>query len=178
MRSNQLIALGATILAGVLWIFLVQNWIFLNLFAGLLLGTNMNLATYLQAGSSPSFSMLFFSCVTAVLIWVFLSLSGQPRNSEEVRRKQPQWWLAFWILVALGWAYQLFFTVFIWQMQGNTPPGVSGISYFPVPPIGWLLLLIFVIFDVMLVFWLPTVLASPRSYRFVVPGAVKLLGGR
>jgi hypothetical protein len=41
-----------------------------------------------------------------------------------------------------------------------------------------MLLLVFVVFDVLLLFWLPTLLASPRSYRFVVPGAVKLLGGR
>ena len=38
--------------------------------------------------------------------------------------------------------------------------------------------LVFVVLDVALLFWLPTLLASPRSYRFVVPGAVTLFGGR
>ena len=37
----------------------------------------------------------------------------------------------------------------------------------------------FVLLDVViLLFWLPTLLASPRTYRLVVPGAVTLLGSR
>jgi hypothetical protein len=51
-------------------------------------------------------------------------------------------------------------------------------NYYPIPPEGWLLLMVFVIIDVVLLFWLPTLLASPRTYRLVVPGAVRLLGGR
>jgi len=47
-----------------------------------------------------------------------------------------------------------------------------------VPPGGWITLLVLVILDVALLFWLPTMLASPKSYRFVVPGALKYLGGR
>jgi hypothetical protein len=39
-------------------------------------------------------------------------------------------------------------------------------------------LLGFVLLDVILLFWLPTLLASPRTYRLVVPGAVTLLGSR
>jgi hypothetical protein len=39
-------------------------------------------------------------------------------------------------------------------------------------------LLVLVILDVALLFWLPTMLASPKSYRLVVPGALKFLGGR
>lgn len=48
----------------------------------------------------------------------------------------------------------------------------------PYPPAGWLLLMVFVIFDVILLFWLPTLLASPKTFRLVVPGAVRLMGGR
>jgi hypothetical protein len=56
-------------------------------------------------------------------------------------------------------------------------PG-SAYTNYPVPPGGWLLLMGFVMLDVILLFWLPTLLASPRTYRFVVPGAVTLLGSR
>jgi hypothetical protein len=38
--------------------------------------------------------------------------------------------------------------------------------------------MVFVIFDVILLFWLPTLLASPKTFRLVVPGAVRLMGGR
>jgi hypothetical protein len=83
---------------------------------------------------------------------------------------KPLWWLAMCLLVMLGWLYQLFFTVFIWQVRGS-----------PIAPGGWIFLMTFVIFDVILLFWLPTLLASPKSYRLVVPGAIQadqLFGGR
>jgi hypothetical protein len=91
---------------------------------------------------------------------------------------QPRWWLAATLLVVLGWLYQLLFTVFIWQVRGQSPTNVSGMNYFPIPPAGWLLLMVFVIIDVILLFWLPTLLASPKTFRLVVPGAVRLMGGR
>ncbi len=178
MRSTQFIWLGATFLVGSLWVFLAQNWIFLNLFPGLLVGDGLDLQDYLQTGSSPSFTMLWFSCISALLIWLSTTFNARPRNAAEVRRMQPLWWIAFASLVVLGWFYHLFFTVFIWQIRGDSPLEGSGVNYYPLPPGGWLLLMVFVVLDVLLLFWLPTLLASPRSYRFVVPGAVKLLGGR
>lgn len=177
MRTAHYIWLGISVMVGILWVFLVQNWLFLTLFPGLLVGPGLDLEDYLQTGSSPSFTVLWISCLVALLIWLFTTTTARPRNSHEVRRLQPLWWLTAGLLVLLGWLYQLLFNVFIWQLRGETPTGVSGMNYFPIPPGGWLLLMVFVIMDVLLLFWLPTLLASPRTYRFVVPGAVKLLGG-
>jgi hypothetical protein len=70
------------------------------------------------------------------------------------------------------------FTVLIWQLSGTAPVQGVQTNYFPVPPEGWAILLILVVVDVALLFWLPTMLASPKNYRFVVPGALKFLGGR
>jgi membrane protease YdiL (CAAX protease family) len=178
MRTTQYIWLGISVMLGIIWVFLAQSWLFLNIFAGLLVGPGLNLEDYLQTGSSPSFSVLWFSCLVALLIWLFATTTSRPRNGDEVRQKQPGWWLAATILVLLGWLYQLLFTVFIWQVRGQSPTNVSGMNYYPIPPGGWLLLMVFVIIDVVLLFWLPTLLASPRTYRLVVPGAVRLLGGR
>lgn len=178
MRTTQSIWLGISVMFGIVWVFLVQSWLFLNIFAGLLVGPGLNLEDYLQTGSSPSFSVLWFSCLVALLIWLFATTTSRPRNGDEVRQKQPGWWLAATILVLLGWLYQLLFTIFIWQVRGQSPTNVSGMNYYPIPPGGWLLLMVFVIIDVVLLFWLPTLLASPRTYRLVVPGAVRLLGGR
>ena len=81
--------------------------------------------------------------------------------------------------MVLGWLYQLFFTVFRLADHGaRARLKVPVRTITPCLPGGWMLLLVFVVFDVLLLFWLPTLLASPRSYRFVVPGAVKFLGGR
>lgn len=178
MRNAQYIWLGICVMVGILWVFLLQNWLFLNIFPGLLVGPGLNLEDYLQTGSSPSFTLLWISCLVALLIWLFTTASARPRNSNDVRRLQPLWWLSAALLVLLGWLYQLLFNVFIWQVRGEAPTGVSGMNYYPIPPGGWFLLMVFVIMDVLLLFWLPTLLASPRTYRFVVPGAVRLLGGR
>lgn len=55
---------------------------------------------------------------------------------------------------------------------------VAWLQQLPRTSRGWLLLMGFVMLDVILLFWLPTLLASPRTYRLVVPGAVTLLGSR
>jgi hypothetical protein len=164
MRTTQHILLGISVMFGIVWVFLAQNWLFLTIFFNLLAGGGLNLEEYLQTGSSSSFTMLWFSCLVALLIWLFATTTSRPRNGDEVRQMQPRWWLAATILVLLGLLYLLLFTVFV--------------KYYPIPPGGWLLLMVFVIIDVVLLFWLPTLLASPRTYRLVVPGAVRLMGGR
>lgn len=179
MRSSQVIKLVFAVLAGVVWVFIAQNWIFLNIFPGIFaVGGGLNLVDYLQTGSSPSFRMLWISCITALLIWLYVTWRSTPRNSAEVRRMQPLWWIAACILVGLGWLYQVFFTVFRWTILGESPIEGSGMNFYPLPPGGWILVMVFVVLDVVILFWLPTLLASPRNYRFVVPGAVRILGGR
>jgi hypothetical protein len=41
-----------------------------------------------------------------------------------------------------------------------------------------MVLFMFVILDVAILFWIPSLISSPRNYRLVVPGATKFLGGR
>jgi hypothetical protein len=181
MRISQFLCLGICFMFGIIWIFLFQSWLFLNIFPGLLLGPGLNLEEYLQIGSSPSFMMLWISCVVAMAIWLFVTFSAKPRNSDDVLKMKRLWLLAMCLLVMLGWLYQLFFTVFIWQVRGSSPANVAGMNFYPIPPGGWIFLMTFVIFDVILLFWLPTLLASPKSYRLVVPGAIQadqLFGGR
>ena len=86
------------------------------------------------------------------------------------------WWIAAVVLTIFGWLCLAWFTVFVWSATGTSPS--AGIDSFPVPAGGWIVLMGFVVLDVMLLFWVPTLLASPRTYRFVVPGAVTFLGSR
>lgn len=178
MKPKQFIPLIACVIAGVLWIFIGQNFILLNVLGGLIGGGGMDLSQYLASASSPSFQALWFTCAAVTLIWLFTTTKKSPMNSAEVREMQPTWWVCAVVLVFLGWLYQLIFNVLIWQISGTAP--IEGIeaNYFQVPPGGWITLLILVILDVALLFWLPTMLASPKSYRLVVPGAMKFIGGR
>jgi hypothetical protein len=178
MRTNQYIFLAAAIVAGILWVFLVQNWLFLNVFPGILVGDGLDLEDYLQVGSSPSFRALWITSIAALISWFASTLTGCPRNSADVRGKRPQWWLTTFGLIGLGCLYQLFFTVFIWQIRSASPVEGSNINYYPIPLSGFILLMMFVVLDVLILFWMPTLVASPRNYRFVVPGAVKIFGGR
>jgi hypothetical protein len=176
MRGHQLILLGASVALGIIWVYIIQNWIFLNLFAGLLVGPGLNLNDYLQTGSSPAFTVLWAGCFSALLIWVAQTLSGKPRSSKQTREIQLWWWIAAVALTIFGLLCLAWFTVFVWYATGTSPS--AGMNSFPVPAGGWIVLMGFVVLDVMLLFWVPTLLASPRTYRFVVPGAVTLLGSR
>lgn len=178
MRISQWILLAACVALGVGWIFLGQNWIFLNLFPGLLVGPGLNLVDYLQIGSSPAFKVFWAGCITALLIWISVTWSSRPHSSSQTRQMQPMWWLAASLLTVFGWLCLGWFTIFQWQVTGTSPIAGAGYTSYPVPPGGWVMLMSFVLLDVILLFWLPTLLASPRTYRLVVPGAVKLLGSR
>ena len=172
MKTLQWLLLITSVALGIVWIFICQNWIFLNLFAGILVGSGLtNLNSFLQTGSSPAFTVLWAGCITALMIWIGITWSSKPSSSKKTRQMQPMWWIAAGLLSAFGWLCLSWFVIFQWQVTGQ------GGSY-PVPPGGMLLLLVFVLIDVVLLFWLPTLLASPRTYRFVVPGAVNLLGSR
>ena len=178
MKSQQFVRLIACVIAGMLWIYLGQNFVLLNLLAAPFSGGGMNLQVFLESASSPSFIALWFTCIAVTLIWLVTTNNRSPVNSAEVREMRPAWWICATVLVLLGWVYQLVFTVLIWQLTGSPPfEGAPG-NYFPVPPGGWVTLLVLVILDVGLLFWLPTMLATPKSYKLVVPGAMKFQGGR
>ena len=178
MRILQWVLLGASVAIGVIWIFLLQNWILLNIFPGLLVGPGLKIDDYLQTGSSPAFAVFWAGCITALLIWIGTTLTSRPQSSAQVRLMQPLWWLAAALLALFGWLCLSWFTVFRWQVSGTSPIEGANVNFYPVPAGGWILLGGFVLLDVLLLFWVPTLLSSPRTYRFVVPGAVTLLGSR
>jgi len=177
MKKNQWILLAVSVAIGLIWIFLLQSTILLNSFPGILQIPGGNLATYLQFGSSPAFQVFWVGCICALLTWIGVTWSRKPRSSIQTRQMQPMWWLAAGLLTIFGWFCLFWFTILQWQVTG-TSPVQGGPNYYPVPPGGWVLLLLFVVLDVVLLFWLPTLLATPRNYRLVVPGAVKLFGSR
>lgn len=178
MRSSQWILLAASVAIGVVWTFIVQRWLLLVVFPTLILGQGMRLENFIDKSNTPAFTVLWAGCLTALFIWIGVTMVVRPRSSAQVRWQQPQWWLAASGLVIFGCLCMTWFVVLYWQITRISPTSMSGMHYYPVPAQGWILLLSLVVFDVMLLFWLPTLLASPRTYRLVVPGAVTLLGSR
>ncbi len=178
MRTLQWVWLGACVIIGAIWVFVIQKWLLLNIFSGVMAGPGLNLNQYIDNGSSPAFRVFWIGCMVALLIWLARTMTSRPRSSSQVRSMQPQWWAAAVLICLFGWMCLSWFTILIWQVIGVSPVEGAGINHYPVPPGGWILLFGFVLFDVILLFWLPTMLASPRTYRFVVPGAVTILGSR
>lgn len=178
MRSLQWVWLCASMITGFIWVFIIQNWLLLNIFSGVMAGPGLALIQYIKDGSTPAFTVFWIGCMAALLIWFARTMTSRPRSAAQVRSMQPQWWAAVVLICLFGWLCLSWFTIIIWQVIGVSPISGSGINYYPVPPGGWILLFGFVLLDVILLFWLPTMLASPRTYRFVVPGAVTILGSR
>lgn len=175
MKPQQFVKLLICIIAGLLWMFIFQSSILLDVFDEFLVGEGVDIQAYVEQASSPAFWALWLSCIAGVLIWLWVTTKDSPMNSKQVRAKRPYWWFGAGGLVLLGWGYQL---VWIYKFRDENPVEGLGANYFPVTPVGLAILLLLVILDVCLMFWLPTVLASPKSYRLVVPGALKIVGGR
>ena len=176
MRIPQFLLLTICIALGVLWVFIGQNWMLLTIFPGILVGPGLKLQNFLQTGSSPAFTVLWAGCITALLIWLSITWTSRPKSSAQTRAMQPMWWISAALLGLFGWLCMGWFVVFKWQVTGTS--ALPGQTFYPIPPGGWLVLIVFVLVDVILLYWLPTLLASPRNYRLVVPGAVTILGSR
>jgi hypothetical protein len=178
MRPLQWARLGASIIIGMIWVFSIQKELLLNVFSGAIAGPGLNVQQFVNNGITPAFTVFWIGCMTALLIWFARTMNARPHSSTEVLLMQPQWWIAAVLLGLFGWICLSVFTILIWQVTGTSPIDVPTINYYPVPAGGWILLSFFVLLDVIVLFWLPTMLASPRLYRIVVPGAFTIFASR
>ena len=85
MRSNEWISLLIAVIIGVLWIFLGQPYVFQHGFHTLLVGPGMNLQTFLRNGSSPGFTVFWAGCLSALLVWYFITFTSRTSQSSQVR---------------------------------------------------------------------------------------------
>jgi hypothetical protein len=178
MKTTRFALLVITALVGAGWIFILQDIVLYNILGGFLSGPGMALTPFKLMATGPAFQMLWISAIFSVIAWIYSTYTKSPVNSAEVREMKPVWWSCMVILAVLGVGYLLIFTTFWWSRNGIPPVDGSNLNYFPVPPMAWLILLILMSFDLVLLFWLPTVIATPKSFRYVVPGALTLAGGR
>jgi len=170
MKNNQWITLIGVIAVGLIWIFAIQSEIFLNLFSGPLLIPGEDLQDFLDVSVSPAFKVYWFGCISAVMLWIGRTLNKRPSSSKETRSMQMEWWISAGILLSFGLITLGWYITFQFWMNKSSPYELS--TY------GWLLLAIFIVIDGLILFWMPTLLSTPRNFRLVVPGAVKLLGNR
>lgn len=162
MSPAQLTRLATVVVLDLLWIGLGQDLLFQNLLVDLFAGPGVTLGSLFQNAVNPAFQALWVACATGILIWFWLTYKTRPSSAQEAFATGNQWWwMIAWANVFVGWALMALF------LRNDS-----------IPASGWLTLLIFVVIDVVICFWLPTLMATPRTFRLVVPGAVKFFGDR
>jgi hypothetical protein len=162
MTPTQLFRLAIVVIVGLLWIGLGQDLLFQNLLADLFAGPGVTLGTLFQNAVNPAFQALWVSCMIGALIWFWMTYKTRPSGAQQAVTIGSRWWWTIALVnLFLGWALMAGF-----------------LHNEPIPASGWLTLLIFVVIDVVICFWLPTLMATPRTFRLVVPGAVNFLGDR
>ena len=125
---------------------------FRNVFAA----PGLPMQQFLDEGPLTLFKVFWFCNVGAVLAWVYRTSQRCAASAARVARMRGHWWITASLLLAAGLVCSAFT---IW------------IPFPQVSLMGTILLLVLLLVDEALFFWLPTVLASPRSYRLVAPGA-------
>lgn len=161
MTPTQLTRLATVVVLGLLWIGLGQDLLFQNLLVNLFAGPGVTLNTLFPSAINPAFQALWIACATGVLIWFWLTYKTRPSSAQQAVSIGNSWWVIACVNVFVGWALMAGF------LRND-----------PIPASGWLTLLIFGVIDVAICFWLPTLMATPRTFRLVVPGAVKFFGDR
>lgn len=162
MTAAQRTRLAIVALLGLIWIGPGQDQVFQILLVDLFAGPGVTLGSLFQSAVNPAFRAVGISCATGYLIWLWITYKTRPSSAEEAAATGTLWWWTIaWANVFVGWALMALF------LRND-----------PIPASGWLTLLIFVVIDVAICFWLPTLMATPRTFRLVVPGAVKFFGDR
>lgn len=161
MTPPQITRLAIAIVLSLLWIGLGQDWLFQNLLVDLFAAPNVAMRTLFQDAVNPAFQTLWVACITGTLAWLWITYKTRPSSVEDVLKIGKKWWWIAMTNFLVGWCLLPLF-----------------LRDYPIPAPAWLTLLIFVLIDVSICFWLPTLMATPRTFRLVVPGAVKFFGDR
>jgi len=149
-----------------IWVLMVQP----NLFASVIpfSMTNNDLQDWLGAVFVPTNWVVYSLGIICLLIWFGWAKVSRWINAKAVLSNRFWWWL---LLVLYGlFSLIVFFAISFFT--GWLNDGQSLEPLFIVPP--------FILFDITLLYWLPTALATPRSLRYVPPLSMtlrKLYGG-
>lgn len=162
MSAKQIRQLVIAVVLGLLWIGIGQDFLFQNVLIDLFAGPKVSLQTLFSEAINPAFQALWVVCAVGYLIWYWRTYTARPEAARDAEQKGTSWWWSIALInIFIGWGL---IALFLYD---------DGL-----PASGWLTLLVFVVIDVLICYWLPTLMATPRTFRLVVPGAVKFFGDR
>lgn len=153
---RNLVILVVLLILGAVCNFVVLPALAATTFRDVFAAPGLPMQQFLNQGPPTLFRVFWFCNVGAVLAWFLRTSQRRAASAAGVAKMRGHWWLTACLLLAAG----LVCTAFtIW------------IPFPQVSLMGEALLLALLLVDEALFFWLPTVLASPGSYRLVAPGA-------
>jgi hypothetical protein len=167
MKIAEIVALVVTVAIATIVIFGLQPWLLGG--SGLPLSLSRgNLDKWAAEILFPTLYVVYVLGALLLLFWIAKALSSGFTKAKDVLSTGGLWWI---FAIVLGVVTML---------------ALVGLSFFNgwfddsrnLEPFFWLLG--FIIVDVLLIFWLPTALATPKSMRYVPPGSMllrKIYGG-
>jgi hypothetical protein len=168
MKLAEIVALVITVAIATVIVFVLQPWLLSG--QGFPLGgiSLSDLNEWIEDVLGPVLYFAYVLGIVMLLIWFGRALTGNFTQAREVLSTRGMWWIMAFLLGLIPLLAMLvlgFFTGWLYENHAFEP-------FF------WLFA--FVVLDVLVLFWLPTALATPKSMRYVPPGSMllrKIYGG-
>ena len=169
MKQKEALALTISIVIGIVIIFGLQPFLLADPAALAMVTQDVDGITYWEdIVMQPLLVGIFVSSVLFLLVWFGIAVTRNFMRSRDAFGTRVIW---FGLAIGLFIIYELLFLAF----------GFTGLLAEGTAPIQLHLLILPTFFvDLLILFWLPTALATPRALRYVPPLSMKvrsLIGG-
>ena len=152
MKTSEIIRIIIFSLIGASIIFLVQPLLYRSRFPILRI-SNMDVGTWINNHYIFGAGVVFVVSVLSTVIWCLITANAKAHQAREVS----QWMLVWWLFL-------LFPVLSICLAIGLFKGSDDALGP----------LTIFFVFDILLLFWLPTATSTPGGLKFVPPGSIQL----
>jgi hypothetical protein len=173
MRWHQWLLLVVGVVIGTVLTLVVPRYLLENVLTGAFLTPDLDYPAFLDGAFQPATFTLWLLNIAVLLGWIGFTWSRRPASSRRIRQSRSLWMILFVFLILAGLLLFVAFTALGLSALAGGPGGA-----FPISPIGGLVLTALAVLNPLVLFWLPSLFATPRNFRFVPPLAVTVLGGR
>ena len=153
MKANEIIRIIIFSLIGFIIIFLAQPFLYTSRILRIS-DINTDVGTWINNYYIFGAGVVFAVSVLSTIIWYLITANAKAHKAEEVAQWMLVWWL-FLLFPILG------ICVAIGFFKGDSNDALGSLA-------------IFFVFDILLLFWLPTATSTPGGLKYVPPGSIQL----
>jgi hypothetical protein len=162
MKPLEIVFLLIAIFIATLIIFLLQPMLLdpgSEIFGGRFVGDTESINKLRSGLMYPSLMLNFMLGIAATLLWIARGATFQSVNSREALSKERTWWI---MCISCGLVNLIVVIALSFSNQLSDERDFNQFMF---------LLCIFSIINVILMYWLPTAIATPRTMRYIPPGS-------